>query len=310
MGRCVRERAYSIKLSLSPAPRRNISGISPSERRSVSVPMVDGPLCCIVSNPCTTRRSTSPKMENYFSVAKVGFAKDSIAEIGSIKVSAAEIDCAEIGSIEVSVDEGSIAKTGSVEISPKKICSAEIRQFKISIAEISIAEVGPGKVSFSKISFSKVGPAEISKAEIGFSEVSAAEVNAGKISTTEVNTSEISLTEVNFCIKMLFSPRIPDVHTLSDQIKMFLLCHTLSLPQLFPFLYRRVCAQKINRDASRLTIFSDTCFRYCNLMFAGEKTLHACLCCLSFSSRFNGCRLLSPRQKWYESSWRPGHAGE
>src|SRR5579883_2949914 len=243
--------------------------------------------------------------ENYFSVAKVGFAKDSIAEIGSIKVSAAEIDSAEIGSIEVSVDEGSIAKTGSVEISPKKICSAEIRQFKISIAEISI-----GKVSFSKISFSKVGPAEISKAEIGFSEVSAAEVNAGKISTTEVNTSEISLTEVNFCIKMLFSPRIPDVHTLSDQIKMFLLCHTLSLPQLFPFLYRRVCAQKINRDASRLTIFSDTCFRYCNLMFAGEKTLHACLCCLSFSSRFNGCRLLSPRQKWYESSWRPGHAGE
>src|SRR5579883_2635986 len=233
--------------------------------------------------------------ENYFSVAKVGFAKDSIAEIGSIKVSAAEIDSAEIGSIEVSVDEGSIAKTGSVEISPKKICSAEIRQFKIS---------------FSKISFSKVGPAEISKAEIGFSEVSAAEVNAGKISTTEVNTSEISLTEVNFCIKMLFSPRIPDVHTLSDQIKMFLLCHTLSLPQLFPFLYRRVCAQKINRDASRLTIFSDTCFRYCNLMFAGEKTLHACLCCLSFSSRFNGCRLLSPRQKWYESSWRPGHAGE
>src|SRR5579885_2896863 len=218
--------------------------------------------------------------ENYFSVAKVGFAKDSIAEIGSIKVSAAEIDSAEIGSIEVSVDE------------------------------VSIAEVGPGKVSFSKISFSKVGPAEISKAEIGFSEVSAAEVNAGKISTTEVNTSEISLTEVNFCIKMLFSPRIPDVHTLSDQIKMFLLCHTLSLPQLFPFLYRRVCAQKINRDASRLTIFSDTCFRYCNLMFAGEKTLHACLCCLSFSSRFNGCRLLSPRQKWSESSWRPGHAGE
>ncbi len=51
-----------IKVSERPASRKNTSGMSPSERMRVSVPMVEGPKWTIVSSPFTIRKSTFPKI--------------------------------------------------------------------------------------------------------------------------------------------------------------------------------------------------------------------------------------------------------
>src|SRR5581483_44168 len=127
--------------------------------------------------------------------------------------------------VEVGVAEVSMAKISIVEECSAKECPTEI-----SMAEIGPAEIGRVEKCFTEMSVTEVGMTEVNTG----GEVMAKECFT-KNSLAKVSTSEIGRTEVSFCLRMLFSPRIPNLHTLPDQFKLFLICHMLLSLQLLLF---------------------------------------------------------------------------
>ena len=90
-----------MKVSVNPAPRKNTSGISPSDRKMVSVPMVEGPSWMYSFKSLTVRRSISPKI-----VSSYLTRSDSMVRIAPLSSASSEIGMSEIG-IEFEVEASS-----------------------------------------------------------------------------------------------------------------------------------------------------------------------------------------------------------
>src|SRR2546428_9220434 len=80
------------------------------------------------------------------------------------------------------------------------------------------------EVSMSKVSLHQIRIFEIRMAEVSIAKVSASEVKIAKVSAAEIGND----------IQMYFSPLIPHIHTLFENIKMLWVCHCFLL-DLLPF---------------------------------------------------------------------------
>ena len=184
--------------------------------------------------------------------AEVGFSEVGSPEIGSAEVRFAEVGFAEVGSPGVGIPEVGFAEVGSAEVGSAEVGIGELGIFEIGSAEVGSAEVGSAKVGFAEVGFAEVGipelgSAEVGNAEIGISELGSAEVGSAEVGFAEVGTAEVGNAEVGFAevgsaevgsaevgsaevglyIWMLCSPCMPVCYSLSEKIKLLLVCHTL-----------------------------------------------------------------------------------
>ncbi len=115
-------------------------------------------------------------------------------------------------------------KVGSAEVS-----KAEVGSVEGGSAEVGFAEVGTVEIGFVEIGSNEVGLTEGGPSEIGFVEVGSAEVGLTEIGSAEVGLTEGGPPEVWFYFFVLCSPCVPGVYSLSEQIRLLLVCHRVFL---------------------------------------------------------------------------------
>ena len=113
---------YAIRVSGTPHPRRNASGIFPWERNSVSMPTVLGPPWKIPPRPLVPEKSTSAKTVRQHAASR-GFAplnsghiEIGMSQVGTRKVGLGEDRPAEIGSAGDRLGGVDGAKVGPTEV--------------------------------------------------------------------------------------------------------------------------------------------------------------------------------------------------
>ena len=75
----------------------------------------------------------------------------------------------------------------------------------------------------------EMGLIEVGPCEVGTSEICACEVCSAEIDPSENSFVEASLTKIYIYPWMFFSPLVPYLHSFSEYIEMFLVCHTMIL---------------------------------------------------------------------------------
>ena len=115
---------------------------------------------------------------------------------------------------------------GKIAISFAQVsCGAGISVVEVLYIEIGCTEVGPKKIDSD----------EVGIAEIGFAEISFAQVGLVKIGTTEISIAEFGSTEISFAqvwlnMSIFCPPLIPCPHPLFEDVKVFLISHTVYPP--------------------------------------------------------------------------------
>ncbi len=155
---------------------------------------------------------------------KEGFAYKSFTEISTTEISSAKVGSEKIGSSEVSIAEIGVDKAGSTEASIAEIGSSEVGTTEIDIAEARIPEIGT-----TEIYLKEIGTTEKCSTKVGITEVCSSEADPTEIECGEVGIAEVGIAEVNIYFWMFCSPNTPDVHSLFEPVKVFLLCHCVSL---------------------------------------------------------------------------------
>ena len=158
-------------------------------------------------------------------------------EGSSVKDSPAQISCTQVR---------------PVEDGPAQISCTQVRPVKDSPAQISCTQVRPTQVSCPKvsapeISFTEIGSAKMGPTEIGSAKTSPSKVGAAEIGSVEVDASEAGRIEAWPDLRMLRSPFVPVIHTLTKHLEIFFLIQLVSLPPLavVPPLYSG-CVRRVN----------------------------------------------------------------
>jgi hypothetical protein len=85
------------------------------------------------------------------------------------------------------------------------------------------------QINISKDRPSYLGSGEVGSTEVGSTEVGHAEVGSAEIGSAEVGFAEVGFAEVKGYIWMLLSPCIPGLYSLTEKIKLLLVCHSVHL---------------------------------------------------------------------------------
>jgi len=72
--------------------------------------------------------------------------------------------------------------------------------------------------------------------------VCVSQIGVVKVNTAEVNTAEVNTAEVNSCFLVLYSPGIPCLCSLLENVALFLICH--DVPSSFPLLSIKTTAKR------------------------------------------------------------------
>src|SRR6266568_1256112 len=113
-----------------------------------------------------------------------------------------------------------------------QVNTSKDRQSYLGFAEVGIAEVGSPGVGIPEVGFAEVGSAEVGSAEVGIGELGIFEIGSAEVGSAEVGSAKVGFAEVGFAevglyIWMLCSPCMPVCYSLSEKIKLLLVCHTL-----------------------------------------------------------------------------------
>src|SRR5205085_120894 len=118
-------------------------------------------------------------------------------------------------------------KFRSSEVGPEEKCEAEIRFGEVCHNEVCSTEIGSAQIGSSQ-----VRTIEEDSTEVGSAEKSPAEIDTAEVGHMQFGLAQVRSCEVNDFVWMLFSPRIPGLHPLSEKIKLLLVCHMIALPSL------------------------------------------------------------------------------
>src|SRR5947209_7856541 len=86
---------------------------------------------------------------------------------------------------------------------------------------MGLVEVGSLKMGLDEVGFLKMGLVEVGSLKMGLAEVG----------FLKMGLAEVGFFQVWLYILMLSSPLVPCLHTLFEDVKMFLVCHRLSSSQ-------------------------------------------------------------------------------
>ncbi len=199
------------------------------------------------------------------SSAEIGLFEGDFGELGPTQVSPAQVGSRELDSLELGTAQVGAAQVGSVEFGIFEMGAAQVGAAQVGSVEVGfsceagLAEVGAAEVGSIEVGIAEVGPAETGSTEVGLAEVGSAEVGSAQVGATEVGSAQVGFAEIGSPVEyfsedgsalggkaeigiaqvgsaqvwsergMLFSPRIPDFSSLFQQVKLFLICHSVFL---------------------------------------------------------------------------------
>ncbi len=157
------------------------------------------------------------------------------------------------GPVELSLDQNRTA-----QVRPRQIGTDEIGMAEIRLAQIRLAQVGCGEIGSAQIGPDQPGFAQVRIVEISFAQVGSAQVGLGEVDFTQVSFTQVHSAQLDHCVGMFFSPRVPERGTLLlEQVHLLHIGH-LDCP---PFLIADR-APALTRHASvRLRASSSFCNR-------------------------------------------------
>jgi hypothetical protein len=127
----------------------------------------------------------------------------------------------------------------TIELCPPDCSTAEVGTAEVGFAEVGFAEVSTGEVSIVEVSIVEVSNVEVGTAEVGIAEVSTAEIGIAEggideggiteVGSVEVGKAEVGTSEIRLYLWMLLSPYIPNFPSLSEHVKLVLVCHVVHL---------------------------------------------------------------------------------
>ncbi len=142
-------------------------------------------------------------------IIKVGMSYFSIAEIGSTKMGLTEVGVKKVGLTQINVTEDGLDESSSTQE---------------GIPKVGMTKICPGQISFGEIGTDQDSLAEISSDEISSAEIGSTKISLSKIGLAEVRLAEIDIAEGWPNLWMVPSPCIPNLVSLQEIVKMFLVC--------------------------------------------------------------------------------------